>query len=410
MTPTIIFDRVGKKFSRGYASDSLRDAITQPFRRLFGWNGKSGQTPQSGAAQRRKEFWALREASFEVKSGEALGIIGANGSGKSTTLKLLSRILRPDVGSVAVRGRVGALIELGAGFHPDLTGRENVFLNAAVLGMSKKEITRRYDEIVDFAELQDFMDTPVKWFSSGMFARLGFSVAAHMNPQIMIVDEVLSVGDFGFQKRCLDKMMHFKALGVTIIFVSHNMQAVASLCDRAILLEQGKIVKMGKTEETIAEYFNKFRTSSHDNPDKAILLEKGRITDIDGVEINSFKSGQKAIVSIGINFRIALSNIIVTFSVRTKNGMHAFGTDSMRLTGSPIDVAANQKVEISVELTLNLVPGEYEIGTSIYNRSIQKTVFSEFFSSFVIQSNFICGGIAYLDPKLINQQIIYPKS
>jgi lipopolysaccharide transport system ATP-binding protein len=406
MTPTIIFDRVGKKFGRGYASDSLRDAITQPFRRLFGWNGKSGQMPQSGAAQRRKEFWALREASFEVKSGEALGIIGANGSGKSTTLKLLSRILRPDVGSVAVRGRVGALIELGAGFHPDLTGRENVFLNAAVLGMSKKEITRRYDEIVDFAELHDFMDTPVKWFSSGMFARLGFSVAAHMNPQIMIVDEVLSVGDFGFQKRCLDRMAYFKESGMTVVFVSHNMQAVASLCDRAILLGQGKVVKMGKTEEIIAEYFNKFRTSSHDNPDEAILLEKSRMTDINGVESNSFKSGQKISVSVDIHFKKALRNIIIAFSVNAKNNVHAFGTDSMRLTGNALNVDANQRIKTSIELTLNLVPGEYEIRTSVYNRSTQATIFNNAFSSFVIENNFICGGIAYLDPKMIHQEII----
>lgn len=406
MTPTIIFDRVGKRFSRSYVSDSLRDAITQPVRRLLGWNGKSGQMPQSGAAQRRKDFWALREASFEVKSGEALGIIGANGSGKSTTLKLLSRILRPDEGCITVRGRVGALIELGAGFHPDLTGRENVFLNASVLGMSKEETARRYNEIVDFAELHDFMDTPVKWFSSGMFARLGFSVAAHMNPQIMIVDEVLSVGDFGFQKRCLDRMAYFKESGMTVVFVSHNMQAVASLCDRAILLGQGKVVKTGKTEKIIAEYFNTFKTPSHDNHDEAILLEKSRITDISGAENKSFKSGQKISVSVDLHFKKAFRNIIIAFSIKAKNNVHAFGTDSMRLTGKAINIDVNQKIKTSIELTLNLVPGEYEIGTSVYNRSTQTTIFNKAFSSFVIENNFICGGIAYLDPKMIHQEII----
>ena len=406
MAPTIIFDRVGKRFSRSYVSDSLRDAITQPIRRLFGWNGKSGQMPQSGAMQRRKDFWALRDASFEVKSGEALGIIGANGSGKSTTLKLLSRILRPDEGCITVRGRVGALIELGAGFHPDLTGRENVFLNASVLGMSKEETTRRYDEIVDFAELHDFMDTPVKWFSSGMFARLGFSVAAHMNPQIMIVDEVLSVGDFGFQKRCLDRMAYFKESGMTVVFVSHNMQAVASLCDRAILLGQGKVVKTGKTEEIIAEYFNTFKTPSHDNPDEAILLEKSRVTDINGAENNSFKSGQKISVRVDLHFNKTFRNIIIAFSVNAKNNVHAFGTDSMRLTGKAINVDANQRIKTSIELTLNLVPGEYEIGTSVYNRLTQTTIFNKALSSFVIENNFICGGIAYLDPKMIHQEII----
>jgi lipopolysaccharide transport system ATP-binding protein len=239
-----------------------------------------------------------------------------------------------------------------------------------------------------------------------MFARLGFSVAAHMNPQIMIVDEVLSVGDFGFQKRCLDRMAYFKESGMTVVFVSHNMQAVASLCDRAILLGQGKVVKMGKTEEIIAEYFNKFRTSSHDNPDEAILLEKSRITDINGVESNSFKSGQKISVSVDLHFKKALRNIIIAFSVNAKNNVHAFGTDSMRLTGNALNVDANQRIKTSIELTLNLVPGEYEIRTSVYNRSTQSTIFNNAFSSFVIENNFICGGIAYLDPKMIHQEII----
>lgn len=395
MKSNIIFDSVSKKFSRSYVSDSLRDALTEPFKRLFNRNGRPGT---------KDEFWALKNVSFDVKPGEVLGIIGHNGSGKSTILKLLSRILKPNSGVISVSGRIGALIELGAGFNVDLTGRENVYLNAAILGMTNDEINHKYDEIVEFAELQEFMDTPVKWYSSGMFARLGFSIASHTDPQVLIVDEVLSVGDFGFQRRCLDRMMNFKTLGVTTVFVSHNMQSVSSLCDRALLLEKGEVVKIGLTDDIITEYLKGFK-SLEGKSDRMISLEKGHLADEKGAECTSFKSGQKAVASVDISFRKALTNVIVTFSVRAKNGMHIFGTDSMRLTGSPVDIAENQKVSTSIELTLNLVPGEYEIGTSIFDRTSQKTVYNEIFSSFVIQNNYRCGGIAYLDPKMINQKI-----
>ena len=245
MKPTIIFDHVSKKFSRSYTSDSLRDALTKPFKIFL---GKERNNPN----KENKEFWALKDVNFEVKPGEALGIIGHNGSGKTTTLKLLSRILRPNGGRIVVQGRVGALIELTAGFNPDLTGRENVFLNATILGMSQNEIQKKYNEIVGFAELQEFMDTPVKWYSTGMLARLGFSVAVHTNPDVLIVDEVLSVGDVGFQRKCFDMMKSYKARGITIVFVSHNLQAVTSLCDRVILLSKGTVNCEGVPEDVIS--------------------------------------------------------------------------------------------------------------------------------------------------------------
>jgi ABC-type multidrug transport system ATPase subunit len=252
------------------------------------------------------------------------------------------------------------------------------------------------------------MDTPVKWYSSGMFARLGFSIASHTDPQVLIVDEVLSVGDFGFQRRCLDRMMHFRTLGVTTVFVSHNMQSVSSLCDRTLLLKKGEVVKIGPTDDIITEYLKGFK-SSEGKSDRMISLEKGHLADEKGVECTSFKSGQKAVASVDLNIRRALTNVIVTFSVRAKNGMHIFGTDSMRLTGSPVNAAENKKVSTSIELTLNLVPGEYEIGTSIFDRTSQKTIYKKIFSSFVIQNNYRCGGIAYLDPRIINQKITNQK-
>src|SRR5262245_49533902 len=223
---------VSKKFRRGELYDSLRDLIPAVTSRLF-------HTRRTEALEQR-EFWAVRDVSFSVERGEAFGIIGANGAGKSTILKLLTGIMRPTMGSIRVAGRVSALIEVSAGFHPDLTGRENVYLNGAILGMSRDEIRRRFDAIVEFSGLEEFIDTPVKRYSSGMFARLGFSVAAHVDPDVLLVDEVLSVGDYLFQRKCVERMNEVIAGGATVIFVSHNLQAVANLCPRSLLLERGE--------------------------------------------------------------------------------------------------------------------------------------------------------------------------
>jgi ABC-type polysaccharide/polyol phosphate transport system ATPase subunit len=201
-----------------------------------------------------QEFWALRDVNFGIYSGEAVGIIGENGSGKSTTLKLISRILEPTSGSVSVRGKVSALLELGTGFHPDLTGRENIFLNGSLLGMPRKEMLQRYESIVDFAELHEFIDTPIKHYSSGMVMRLGFAVAISVNPDILLTDEVLAVGDEAFQRKCLDHIAGLRRRGVTIVFVSHALDAVRSLCRRAIWLDRGKIVADGPAAEVIDRY------------------------------------------------------------------------------------------------------------------------------------------------------------
>ena len=199
-------------------------------------------------------IWALKDVSFEVKEGEVLGIIGKNGAGKTTILKILSRITEPTLGSAELRGRVSSLLEVGTGFHPELTGRENIFLNGAVLGMRKREIERKFDEIVDFAEIEQFIDTPVKRYSSGMYVRLAFAVAAHLEPEILLIDEVLAVGDIAFQKKCLGKMGKVARGGRAVLFVSHNMGAIRSLCDRAIWLDNGGIIENGATDKVVRDY------------------------------------------------------------------------------------------------------------------------------------------------------------
>jgi len=211
--------------------------------------------PKKETDQTREEFWALKEVSFEIKQGEAVGIIGRNGAGKSTLLKLLSRITEPTVGSIAVRGRVASLLEVGTGFHPELTGRENIYLNGSILGMSKTEIQRKFDEIVAFAEVEKFLDTPVKRYSSGMYVRLAFSVAAYLEPEVLIVDEVLAVGDSTFQKKCLGKMGDVATKeGRTVLFVSHSMQAIAQLTKRCVLLSKGGVQFDGDTDKAVRLY------------------------------------------------------------------------------------------------------------------------------------------------------------
>ncbi len=207
-----------------------------------------------------EEFWALQDVSFEVRRGEVLGIIGRNGAGKSTLLKILSRITEPTRGRAIIRGRVASLLEVGTGFHQDLTGRENIYLNGAILGMSRTEIKVKFDEIVDFAEIEKFLDTPVKRYSSGMYVRLAFAVAAHLEPEILIIDEVLAVGDVVFQKKCLGKMQNVANSGRTVLFVSHNMQTVAGLTERAILLQHGRVVGNGRSTEIIDQYLGEFAT------------------------------------------------------------------------------------------------------------------------------------------------------
>lgn len=250
MKPIIEISHLSKKYRLGQQESyyALRDTIARFFRNPL----TTMQTHTSS-----NEFWALKDLNLKINQGEVVGVIGKNGAGKSTLLKVLSQITPPTEGEVILRGRVGSLLEVGTGFNPELTGRENIFLNGAILGMKKAEVKRKFDEIVDFAQIEKFLDTPTKYYSSGMYMRLAFAVAAHLEPEILIVDEVLAVGDAEFQKKCLGKMNSVANEGRTVLFVSHNMTALKSLCHKAVLLESGRIVKKGDVETVANFYLNK---------------------------------------------------------------------------------------------------------------------------------------------------------
>ncbi|HEY0321709.1 MAG TPA: polysaccharide ABC transporter ATP-binding protein [Pyrinomonadaceae bacterium] len=244
--------RIGQREVRYKAlRDTLTDVLAAPVRKVRKAFAR-GSSAQNSNGQ--ESIWALRDVSFEVERGEVVGIIGHNGAGKSTLLKILSRITKPTEGCVEIHGRVGSLLEVGTGFHPELTGRDNVYLNGSILGMRKSEIERKFDEIVAFAEVEEFVDTPVKRYSTGMYARLAFAVAAHLEPEILVIDEVLAVGDAAFQRKCLGKMNDVASAGRTVLFVSHNMQAIQSLCRNTLLIKSGKVEAFGNTKAVVARY------------------------------------------------------------------------------------------------------------------------------------------------------------
>jgi ABC-type polysaccharide/polyol phosphate transport system ATPase subunit len=258
----IIVENLSKRYLIGHQSaqreryTALRDVIGREARNFVRKASDLLHGKQIIQGDEVEELWALRDISFEVRQGEVLGIIGRNGAGKSTLLKILSRITKPTTGRVRLRGRVGSLLEVGTGFHPELTGRENIFLNGAILGMTQREVKRKFDEIIDFAEVDKFLDTPVKRYSSGMYVRLAFAVAAHLEPEILIVDEVLAVGDAQFQMKCLGKMQNVAKTGRTILFVSHNMLAVQKLCTKGLLIERGRTKAYGYVDDIIADYIS----------------------------------------------------------------------------------------------------------------------------------------------------------
>jgi lipopolysaccharide transport system ATP-binding protein len=258
---------LGKRYKIGRMQkrhDTLRDQLMHLLRKPFSRNGLSPHHSSLSTHHLDSSdiLWALKDVSFEVKRGEVIGIIGRNGAGKSTLLKILSRITEPTEGYADINGRVGSLLEVGTGFHPELTGSENIFLNGSILGMKRAEIGKKFDEIVAFAEIEKFIDTPVKHYSSGMYVRLAFAVAAHLDPEILIVDEVLAVGDVAFQKKCLGKMGDVAKEGRTVIIVSHQLQMVRNLCFRTLLLEEGQLVEIGSTEKVIASYLDDTRSST----------------------------------------------------------------------------------------------------------------------------------------------------
>ena len=317
----ITVKNIGKMYTinqqgRGYKT--LRDQIVSLPKRLF----KSGTE--------RKEFWALKDVSFDVEAGDRVGIIGRNGAGKSTLLKLLSRITKPTHGRAIIQGRIASLLEVGTGFHPELTGRENVFMNGALLGMTRKEIKNKFEEIIAFAEVEPFIDTPVKRYSSGMYVRLAFSVAAHLEPEILLVDEVLAVGDAQFQKKCLGKMEDVsRSEGRTILFVSHNMAAVQHLCNRGLVLSAGTVVFNGSVSESITKYLqlssekkqNDLSTRLDRKGSQWLMFTNVTLHDSEGRPIIGVLSGQEFEVRFHYNSKKELSNATVHIAFNLQNSM-----------------------------------------------------------------------------------------
>lgn len=355
MSDTVIqVENLGKKYILGHQQEghsryvALRDVITDGAKsvaRRLRHPGKARPRPT------QEEFWALKDVSFEVKQGEVVGIIGRNGAGKSTLLKILSRITEPTTGRIKLRGRVASLLEVGTGFHPELTGRENIFLNGAILGMSRAEINRKFDEIVEFAEVSRFLDTPVKRYSSGMYVRLAFAVAAHLEPEILVVDEVLAVGDAAFQKKCLGKMGDVaKQEGRTVLFVSHNMAAVESLCRKGIYLQRGEVQYIGSQTEAIARYTTSasdVRISLDDRKDRQgsgeIKIIGFDIRDVSGNSLDVVRSGQD--VDIYLFYRSfynqPVDRVIVSLAVKTQLEIPVF-LHHNRLTQQNLSTTAQE--------------------------------------------------------------------
>ncbi|MEA2642892.1 MAG: lipopolysaccharide transport system ATP-binding protein [Chloroflexota bacterium] len=370
----IRFDQVSKRFTIHHErARSFQDLVIRRFRR------------DSGAEQ----FWALREVSFAIEPGASVGIVGTNGSGKSTLLKLMTRILNPTSGSVTVDGRVSALLELGAGFHPELSGRDNVFLNASILGMQRSEVARRFDDIVRFAGLERFIDIPVKHYSSGMYARLGFSVAVHVDPDILLIDEVLSVGDEGFQERCFAAIHRFHRLGRTLVLVSHDLGTIRDVCTEVIWLDRGSIRARGEPREVVSQYLVAAHTAGEavdyrdewlqDLASGAVDNEPPRrwgsgeaeildvtIRDRCDTPVLAARSGEPISVCVRYRAHQRIERPVFGLGINVTNGMLVTGPNT-RLSRFPIAVIEGEGTLTYVIEELLLLPGEYRISASIYD-------------------------------------------
>jgi lipopolysaccharide transport system ATP-binding protein len=393
MRPVVSVERVSKTFRRGERHDSLRDLVPALVRR-FG-PARVVRSPT------RKEFWAVRDVSFELHPGETLALIGPNGAGKSTALKLLSRIMKPSEGRCAVRGRVGALIEIAAGFHPDLTGRENVYFQGAVMGMRRREIAARFDDIVDFAGISSFIDTPVKRYSSGMNARLGFAIAAHMDPDVLLIDEILSVGDQNFQRRCIDRMMEFKRRGTAIVFVSHNLPAVATHFERGLVLDGGRNIFQGTAPEAVAHYMARsraFDAVSQRGTERARILT-ARLTDSNGMPALEARPGDELTLSVRYAFSGERSeDLILGFYVTdpgTGQRLYNAGAHDLGLLWSPDP--ADREATIEFHFTTNLLKGAYHVNCHVSDAArlecLQKL---EPAACLIVKENFSAQGVVDL--------------
>lgn len=350
--------RIGERESYKALRDVITDAFASPFRRF---RSALRHSSNGVAGSEKPNIWALKDVSFEIKRGEVVGIIGRNGSGKSTLLKILSRITEPTHGHADVWGRVGSLLEVGTGFHPELTGRDNIFLNGAILGMRRAEVARKFDEIVAFAEVEKFIDTPVKRYSSGMYVRLAFAVAAHMETEIVLVDEVLAVGDAQFQKKCFEKFRQISTGGRAILFVSHNMAALRTVCQNAIVLDQGRMIDRGEVNSAADRYLSRLNCESvavQTVETNSFLIEEVLVTSSEGPIIKTFDD-----IEIRVKFtgKVDIREPGLYVGIRTLENQCIAGLDFRDFQTAPL-IHAGETVEMGFQVTgIPFLPGDYEL-------------------------------------------------
>ncbi len=396
-------ENVYKRFSRGEKHDSLRDALPALL-------GRTARRLRSPTSLKDTEFWALRDVSFEIPRGQAVAIVGHNGAGKSTMLKQLSGVMRPTSGKITVKGRLSALIEVSAGFHQDLTGRENIYLNGVILGMSRAEIKRKFDAIVEFAGLTEFIDTPVKRYSSGMFARLGFSVAAHLEPDILIIDEVLSVGDIVFQSKGLEKMRSVVKNGSTVIFVSHNLRAVADLCPRSILLDKGTVLRDGPTTEVIHQYVEQVNRARASATDQDVTIEAVHVRAHSGPR-KDFAPGDDMFVDVEVRANRECRNMSVNIKI-TDEQLNEVSTTSLARLGAPtLTMQPGERAICTFSLKNHLATGTYQVGAYLYRYDISRTFDTVHPAATIyIATDETCGGVTHMYPTVTVQRVLAQKT
>jgi ABC-type polysaccharide/polyol phosphate transport system ATPase subunit len=391
-------EHVYKKFRKGETYNSLRDLLPALTGKVL-----HGQELDP---QARREFWALQDISFEVKRGEALGIIGRNGAGKSTALKILCRIMRPTKGQMIVNGRLSALIEVAAGFHPDLSGLENIYLHGTILGMKRREIQSKLDQIIEFSGIEEFIDTPVKRYSSGMYARLGFSVAAHVDPEVMIVDEVLSVGDYVFQQRCLERIKSVIKSGTTVLFVSHDLKAVTDICPQSMLLEHGKVCTIDRTDVAVRKYLSLSKDAFIPDEKRAVYISNVRVRDRSG-EQSKFESGATAWVDVEVIAREAIEKLAVVIWFKDETQYIIFHTSTERLGYAPFSLKAGGMYRCTFELSLNIAYGTFQLVTEVHRYDIQKGYDrKEPAATIFVGSTTAVGGAVNCFPRLIESETV----
>ncbi len=360
--------RIGKAQQR---HDTLRDVLVDGLRgsmqRLSSFVLRRSSLSDEGRRTDGEHIWALKDVSFEVQRGEVVGVIGRNGAGKSTLLKILSRITEPTSGRAEIHGRVGSLLEVGTGFHPELTGRENIYLNGAILGMKRAEIDRKFDEIVAFAEIEKFLDTPVKRYSSGMYVRLAFAVAAHLEPEILLVDEVLAVGDAAFQKKCLGKMGDVAKEGRTVLFVSHNMAAVENLCGRGFLLRNGRLASMGMIHEVVESYLTESAVGAKaqngiiaENSGAGIALLALELLHKEGHPLPAVRAGDDLRLALTIRSEHTIPHVAVTVGFNNLHGSRVTVLHS-EIAGFDLELTKGLNLAICTVPQIALVPGSYSL-------------------------------------------------